>query len=60
MTEEFQWDESWGKINRTVGCNSQWEYMDKTKLEYLGKLLPAQGITLEVGCGCHCQDYRGI
>lgn len=51
MSDKSQWDNSWRDVNRTVGCNSQWEYMDKTKLEYLGKLLPAQGVTLEVGCG---------
>ena len=51
MSDKSQWDNSWRDVNRTIGCNSQWEYMDKTKLEYLGKLLPAQGITLEVGCG---------
>ncbi len=51
MSDKSQWNNLWGDVNRTVGCNSQWEYMDKTKLEYLDRLLPAQGITLEVGCG---------
>lgn len=38
-------------IEHTIGVNDQWEYMDKTKLEFVSKLLPHQGRTLEVGCG---------
>jgi ubiquinone/menaquinone biosynthesis C-methylase UbiE len=45
------WTPPWKGVERTVGVNTQWEYMDKTKLEYLNKLLPQGGITLEVGCG---------
>ncbi len=49
--ESRSWDEYWAESPPTLNAATMTQILDKIKLEYLRRVLPKAGVTLEVGAG---------